>query len=248
MSGYGDFSFCYDSLMADVDYTGLTDFILDLFLKYDKKPTLLLDLACGTGNFSFEFAKKGIDVIGVDPSENMLTVATEKREKGSENPLFLNQSAEELDLFGTVDGAVCLLDSLNHINDIKNLEKAFYNVSLFLESERLFIFDLNTLYKHSKVLANNTFVKEADKTFCVWQNECEDGKTVDIFIDLFTENTDGSYFRVSEDFSETAFSEAQIDDILLKTGFEKIAMLDGETKKEVINTTERVLYIVRKKK
>ena len=247
MSAYDDFSVCYDALTKDVDYSGRTSFILSLFEKYDRKPSLLLDLACGTGNFSFEFAKNGIEVIGVDPSEGMLSVAISKSESGQGNPIFLNQSAEELDLFGTVDGAVCLLDSLNHIIDINALQMAFDRVSLFLEKDRLFIFDLNTPYKHSEILGNNCFIKETENALCVWQNCCEDGKKVDIFIDLFVESEDGSYRRFSEDFSEIAFVEDEIDGILEKSGLEKVAVLDAETKNSVIDTTERVLYIVRKK-
>ncbi len=247
MSAYDDFSLCYDELMQDVDYFGRTDYILKLFEKYDRKPTLLLDLACGTGNFSFEFAKNGIEVIGVDPSEGMLCAAMKKLENKADNPIFLNQSAEELDLFGTVDGAVCLMDSLNHITDKLALQEAFNKVSLFLEKDRLFIFDLNTPYKHKNVLGNNTFIKEGENIFCVWQNSSEDGITVDIFIDLFVENKNGSYERYSEEFSEVAYEESEIDEILCTAGFLKVAVLDADTKKCVKEDTERVLYIVRKK-
>ena len=159
MSDYDNMSVCYDIFTQDVDYIGNTNFLISLFEKYDRCPTLMLDLACGTGGFSFEFAKKGIEVIGVDRSEGMLSVAMEKLSAGSSNPLFLNQTAEELELYGTVDGAVCMLDSLNHITDINNLKKAFEKVALFLESKRLFIFDLNTPYKHREILSGKSFVK-----------------------------------------------------------------------------------------
>lgn len=247
MSDYDNMSVCYDIFTQDVDYIGNTNFLISLFEKYDRCPTLMLDLACGTGGFSFEFAKKGIEVIGVDRSEGMLSVAMEKLSAGSSNPLFLNQTAEELELYGTVDGAVCMLDSLNHITDINNLKKAFEKVALFLESKRLFIFDLNTPYKHREILSGKSFVKESENAFCVWQNECEDGKTVDVFMDLFLENDDGSYERLSEDFSETAYTDEEINNILRETGFEKVAVLDAESKSSVTNKTERILYIVRKK-
>jgi ubiquinone/menaquinone biosynthesis C-methylase UbiE len=247
LSTYDAISTCYDVFTEDVDYKKRAENILTLFEKYDRKPTLILDLACGTGNFSFQFAKEGIETIGVDPSEGMLSAAIKKLAPGATNPLFLNQRAEDLELFGTVDGAVCLLDSLNHITEKSNLVKAFSKVSLFLEKDRLFIFDINTPYKHKNVLGNNTFVKENENAFCVWQNECEDGKTVNIYMDIFLENADGGYERLSEDFSEVAYSEEEIDEILLNTGFEKVAVLDAELNGEITKTTERILYIVRKK-
>ena len=60
MSNYDRFAEVYDRLMEDVDYKTRTDYLLSLFEKHDRRPALLLDLACGTGGFSNEFAKRGI--------------------------------------------------------------------------------------------------------------------------------------------------------------------------------------------
>lgn len=247
MSAYDEFSALYDVFTEDVDYKVNAERILAYFKKYDQAPTLLLDLACGTGSFSFQFAEKGIEVIGVDRSEGMLSAAIKKLPQGGKNPLFLNQSAEELELYGTVDGAVCLLDSVNHITDKEVLQKAFDKVSLFLEPGRLFMFDVNTLYKHSKVLGNNTFVRESENAFCVWQNQCEDGVTVDIFLDLFVEREDGSYDRLCEDFSERAYSNDELLQMVDNSGLDFVDCLDWESGEKPKENSERLLYIVRKK-
>lgn len=247
MADYDDFSACYDKFMKEVDYSSFSNKLISIFEKYDRRPALMLDLACGTGEFSFEFAKKGIEVIGVDRSEGMLSTAIKKQPEGINNPLFLNQSAEELNLFGTVDGAICMLDSLNHITETNTLAEVFKRVSLFLEKDRLFIFDLNTEYKHSKILGNNTFIKETSGAFCVWQNQCDDGKNVDIFLDMFVEDKDGRYKRFSEDFSERAYSYGEIIEILELTEFELLDILDCETGDIPKDDSQRVLYIVRKK-
>ena len=153
---YGNFAKYYDTLMKSVDYTARTEYLCSLFERFGKKPALLLDLACGTGGFSEKFAERGVSVIGVDISEDMLAVAKEKAIKGNSDILYLCQPAQCLDLYGTVDSAVCLLDSLNHITDYGELCEVFIKVSLFLEKNSLFIFDLNTVYKHESVLADNT--------------------------------------------------------------------------------------------
>ena len=129
---YEAFASVYDVLMQDVDYKKRTEYLLKIFDRYDRKPTLLLDLACGTGSFAKEMLERGVDVIGVDASEEMLNIARENLPKC----LLLNQRAEELDLYGTVDGAVCCLDSVNHITCYKKLQKAFKRLSLFLEKCR----------------------------------------------------------------------------------------------------------------
>ncbi len=247
MTDYDSFSALYDRFTEDVDYNKNTDRLLELFCKYDKKPTLLLDLACGTGGFTFPLAERGIEVIGVDRSEGMLAKAISKLKPGKTNPMFLNQSAEELELYGTVDGAVCMLDSLNHITDYNSFVKAIERVSLFLEKDRLFIFDLNTEYKHSVILGDNTFVREDDEAFCIWQNDYRGEGLVDIYLDFFVRENGNSYSRFTEEFSEKAYSGAEVLKALKTSSLELVAALDGFSYNPPDNKSERITYIVRKK-
>lgn len=243
MSGYEDFSLVYDSLMTTVNYTDGAARLLRLFEKYDRRPTLLLDLACGTGGFSFPLASVGIDVIGVDASPGMLAVAEGKRQN-KKNPLFLCQAAQSLDLFGTVDGAICMLDSLNHLTEYCDFSAALQRTALFLEPNRLFIFDLNTPYKHQKILDGNTFVQENENTFCIWQNE-RNQNTVGVLLDIFSLNKDGSYTRLCEEFSERAYTPREVENALKKAGLQTLDILDEDGGAPQKNS-ERLIYITRK--
>ncbi|MEE1197654.1 MAG: class I SAM-dependent methyltransferase [Acutalibacteraceae bacterium] len=243
MSVYKDFAFYYDALTLDVNYKERTEYLCSLFEKYDRMPSLLLDLACGTGNFSVELAAKGIQVIGVEPSSDMLSVAMQK---ATENIMYLCQSAEELELYGTVDGAVCCLDSINHITDADTLKKAFERVTLFLEKDRLFIFDVNTEYKHREILGNNTFVTEQENIFCVWQNFYDESeKITDINIDIFEEEN-GSYNRICEDFSERCYSRGELEAMLNSAGLKIEAVFDEMTFDAPKSDSERIVYVVRR--
>ncbi len=244
---YSNFAEYYDSLMYDVDYKKRTEYLLKLFKKYGKKPTLLLDVACGTGDFSNCFAKQGIEVIGADMSEEMLSLAREKSYESDANVLYLCQKAEELDLYGTVDGAVCCLDSLNHIIDYAQFCKAISRVSLFLEKDSLFIFDLNTEYKHREVLGDNIFVIETDDVYCVWANEYKENNVVDINLDFFVEH-DGLYERLSEQFSERAYSLSEVKAACEEAGLEILEIFDDMTENPLKNTSERAVFVTRKVK
>lgn len=247
MSGYNDFALVYDVLMQDADYEKRADYIKKLFLRYDRIPTLMLDFACGTGGFSLEFAKQNIEVIGVDISESMLSIAKEKADKQNLSVMFLNQSGSELDLYGTVDGAICCLDSINHITNQNELQSCFEKIALFLEKERLFIFDVNTVYKHKNVLANNTFVIEEDSVFCTWQNFLnEDKKTVDIYLDFFKEQ-DSMYTRFSDNFSEKAYTDIQLKTMLKKAGFKVLDVLGDLSFNKPTKYSERNIYIAKRK-
>lgn len=246
MDSYKEFSYYYDLLTCDVDYKGYTEYLLKLFKRFDRMPTLLLDLACGTGNISFPFAQKGVSVIGVDSSSAMLSVAMNKKNQNNLDVMFICQNAQELDLYGTVDGAVCCLDSLNHIVDYNDFKKVIKNVALFLEKERLFIFDVNTNYKHKEVLANNTFVKEVGSVYCVWQNTyCEKQSKTEIALDIF-EQQDDKYLRFTENFCERAYSPEQIDRALQEAGLKIEAIFAENTTIAPKPNTERVVYVTRR--
>ena len=155
MSGYSNFAKFYDTLTQDVNYQARAEYSNKLFEQNRLKPEIVLDLACGTGNMSIELAKLGYDVIGVDSSIDMLTVAKEKT--ADTNILFLCQKMETLDLYGTVNAVICNLDSINHLSNIKKVEQCFKQVSLFLEKGGLFIFDINTPYKIKNILGGLIF-------------------------------------------------------------------------------------------
>ena len=239
---YNAFSEFYDLLMVDAQYDERAEYVLGLFREFGATPTLLLDLGCGSGEFTKRFAEAGIETIGVDPSEDMLGIAREKLPDG----LFLNQSGAELDLYGTVDGAVSLMDSLNHITDYEEFCETLQKVSLFLEPEKLFIFDVNTEYKHREILGDNAFITETDEVMCCWQNYTDETLKTDIYLDFFTEKEDGMYRRESDEFSERAYSPLQIEKALEKAGLKALAIYNDMTRDPQSETSERVYYITKK--
>lgn len=243
---YSNFAEFYDELTDDVGYEERAKYLCSLFEKFDRAPTLLLDLACGTGGFSREFAQKGISVIGVDISEEMLAVATEKNFEEKLDILYLCQDAAELDLYGTVDGAVCCLDSINHITDYDTLCAAFKKVSLFLEDERLFIFDVNTIFKHEQILADNTFVIENDDIYCVWQNEYDSTtRTTEIMLDLFRREGD-MYTRSFENIFERAYTEDEIKTALESANLSIIGIFGDMSVSAPESDEQRIIFVTRK--
>ncbi len=241
---YSSFAAFYDAFTENVEYKKRTDYICRLFKKYGKIPTLILDAACGTGSFSVEFAKRGISVIGADISADMLSIAAEKCE--GEDVLLINSALSELDLYGTVDGAVCLLDSLNHITDYKELCRSIARISLFMEKDSLFIFDVNTEYKHSVVLGDNTFTLESEDVFCVWRNRyLKRNKTTEITLDFFERNGE-AYNRYSESFSERAYTDKEITAALKKAGLEIVAILGENTMSKPKEDCQRKVFVARK--
>lgn len=247
MASYNSFARFYDGLMEDADYKKRCEYILQLAKRHNHDMGITLDLACGTGSLTRELAKSGIDVYGIDASAEMLSEAMQKTADDGLNILYLRQRMQNLDLYGTINTCVCTLDSINHLTDIELVKRTFDKVGLFMDDDGLFVFDVNTLYKHREILADNTFVLENEKVYCVWQNSLENDDIVSINLDFFEEEN-GVYYRSEESFSERAYSDKQIRELLANAGFETEAVygdLSFDLPKE---TEQRVIYVARMKK
>ena len=247
MRNYSNFAFFYDTLMQNADYEKRADYCLALFDNLKHSPGLTLDLACGTGSLLFELKKRGIDIFGADISAEMLAQAKDKSyELGMEDVLLLCQDMRELDLYGSVDTVICTLDSLNHLGSSGDIQKTFDRVSMFLNSGGYFIFDMNTVYKHKEILSDNTFVLENPEVFCVWQNSYhEENNRVDIQLDFF-ENHGKSYVRYEESFSETAYPQKTVENMLLKSGFGDIRVFDDMSFAPPAPDSQRLIYAAKK--
>lgn len=245
---YGIFSEFYDALTANVSYDTVAQVLSSLLTRYGKGRGLLLDLACGTGSVSVRLAEKGYEVIGVDLSPEMLSEAQNKAYSAGQNILFLCQDMTKLDLYGTVDAAVCTLDGLCHLPDEDSLSATLQKVSLFMNPGGVFLFDVNSVYKHRAVLGNNTFVYDTDDVYCVWQNTLlSDGVTVQMDLDFFEPISDaGDYVRQSERFTERAYPRETLEAMLKKAGFTVLDVFDGYSEKPAHDTSERLLFAVRK--
>lgn len=247
MSGYNAFANVYDKLTDNIEYEKRADYISALFERYGvkgKEP--VLDLACGTGSLTIELAKRGYDMIGIDSAYAMLSQAQNKKYTENVDVLFLCQDMTELDLYGTISGAVCMLDSLNHLESADDVRRTIEKVGLFMEHDGIFIFDVNTIYKHREILANNTFVYDCDDVYCVWQNSLNDDDSVDISLDIF-ELEDDAYYRSSEEFTERAYPIADFKKWLDDASFEVLNIYDEMSNYELNEKTQRAVFVAQYK-
>lgn len=243
---YSYFAEYYDALMQPVHYGARAEYVLELLKRYHHLPGLTLDLACGTGSFTLELKKRGVDIYGVDMSPQMLAQAQQKAFEQGENILFLCQKMQNIDLYGTVDTVVCTLDSLNHLINPEDLQSTFQRVALFLNPGGYFVFDMNTMYKHREVLANHTFVYDLDDIYCVWQNRLDPGKCLTyITLDLFAKEEQG-YQRYCEEFSERGYALSEVKQMLQIAGLTFVDVFDDCTFLPLVETSERMILVARK--
>ncbi|MDR0223173.1 MAG: class I SAM-dependent methyltransferase [Oscillospiraceae bacterium] len=249
--GYGDFARFYDVLTGDVRYPALAEYYHGLIKEFSALAEsvsggfgILLDLACGTGTLSLLMAERGWNVIGADASPEMLGAAAGKPSNGV---AYICQDMRELDLYGTVDAAVCSLDGLNHLPGEAALSKTFNRVSLFMNAGGAFVFDVNTIFKHKSVLGDNVFVKRSGGVYCVWSNRYKNNGVVDITLDIFNERENGVYDRYTEKIREKAYPLGLIRAVSEEAGFEVKAVYDFMTRDEGGENCEKAAFVCVKK-
>jgi SAM-dependent methyltransferase len=179
----------YDLFMTkEIPYDAWAEYITRLLNKHlsigtnrNGKAPIILDLACGTGNITLRLAARGYDMIGVDASGDMLAQAQNKAFEQGHRVLWLAQDMRALDLYGTVDAAVCTCDGLNYILNGNELMETFRRVRLFLNPGGIFIFDMNTAYKFGVILGNGAFADAAEGAQYQWDNHYNPASNINTY-------------------------------------------------------------------
>ena len=256
--GYNAIAEVYDKLNADIDYGAWADFFEACFDKYlEARPELVLDLACGTGRMTAELAARGYDMIGVDGSEEMLSVAYDRAAFSDEDddlaarPMYLLQDMRRFELYGTVGAVVCCLDSINYLTGDGDLDACFRCVNNYLDPHGLFLFDVNTPYKFEKVYGNNAYILEdtvdGAPVYCGWQNDYDTESGIcNFYLSVFREK-DGVYLREDEEQRERCYTKEQMTTSLEAAGFEVMGIYSGYGFEEPQESCERWYFAARKK-
>lgn len=246
MSDYANLARRYDALTQDVDYKKRANYIKKQLPRDFHEP--VLELGCGTGSLSVELAARGFLVTGIDRSAEMLAVASQKAQKRRCEVTFAQQDITKLELPYNVGLAVAMLDVFNHLPSLRAVKQTFLRLAGYMPKGGLFVFDVNTEYKHRELLGELSYVFEREDFVCVWQNRLHKANArVDIALDLFERRADGTYDRLSERFSEYFYSDEEIQNALETAGFSLLERIDGESYASIAPTTQRILYTAKRK-
>lgn len=245
MKCYEKFAHIYDDLInTDIDYNVWYEKIINLCKELNIPQTNYLDLACGTGNLTEKLAPHFQTAWGVDLSYEMLTEADKKlRGKGLKVNL-IRQDISELNLNKKFTLITCCLDSTNYILDELNLKNYFKNVFNHLDSNGMFIFDVNSHYKITNILGNNTYTYDSEEITYIWENFLEN-EILDMYLTFFIKDKE-LYRRFDEHHRERAYTCDYIEKTLTDCNLHIITKLDNYQDKPLTPTSLRIAYVVKK--
>ncbi|MCD7841833.1 MAG: class I SAM-dependent methyltransferase [Lachnospiraceae bacterium] len=211
----------------------------------ESERNLVLDLGCGTGTLTEMMAGRGYDMIGVDLSAEMLSLAMEKREASGLDILYLNQDMLKLDLYSTIGTVYSVCDSVNYLLEDADVVQTFQRVNLFLFPKGLFLFDFNTVYKYEQI--GDTVIAETreDCSF-IWENYYDpDTHENEYDLTIYRQEEGDLYRRSDETHVQRGYTLREMHRFVQEAGLEWIEAIDTDTGGDVTAVTERVFVAAR---
>lgn len=249
LENYTGYASLYDISMEHIPYDKWANYIDGILVQHGIDKGLVLELGCGTGNMTRKMADKGYDMIGIDFSEDMLSIARQGSEDREDGILYLCQDMREFELYGTVAAIICVCDSINYILTEEDLSKVFRLASNYLDPGGLFIFDMDTEYLYREVLGDNTTYMNHELGDLIWENSFyPDDMINEVNLTLFIKESGSNlYSKHEETHIRKAYTIDTIKRLLDKTNLDFVAAYHELTSEEARDKSERI-YIVAKER
>lgn len=250
MEAYTDFASVYDKFMDETPYEQWSQNIKNVLEEYEIRDGLVLELGCGTGSMTELLAGMGYDMIGIDCSEEMLNIASSKKEQSGHDILYLNQDMREFELYGTVRAVVSVCDSLNYLLEKEELVACFKLVNNYLDPKGIFFFDFNTNYKYETVIGDTVIAENRDDCSFIWENFYDPEEKINEYdLTIFVREETAQEMDLFRKFEETHFQRGydleEIKQCLKLSGMEFVRAFDADTLGEVTAESERIYCIAR---
>ncbi|MDP9170450.1 MAG: class I SAM-dependent methyltransferase [Acidobacteriota bacterium] len=189
-----------------------------LLLSRLKPHATVLDVCCGTGQFTELVRSRGYELAGIDSSPEMIRYARENA------PLAELTVADvrRFSLGRKFDAAYSVFESLNHVPELKS---AFKNVKKHLEPEGRFLFDLNR--EEAFVLYwNTTDSIVTEDMVCVLRMEYDEKSRIGT-CDVTEFAKKGEWTRTDYTLRQTCHDPDDVQNALFDAGFSDVSLYDA---------------------
>ncbi len=127
----------YDLLYREKDYAGEVTYLLGLLAQHHGAVKAVLDLGCGTGRHAAHLLERGLEVTGVELSQQMA-------ERAREVPRLdvIEGDVRDVRLGRRFDAVVALFHVVSYQTTIDDLARTFLTAAEHLDPGGLFVFDV----------------------------------------------------------------------------------------------------------
>ena len=240
---YETFAFVYDEVMDDSLYQQWLDFSLRHFPVATNQ---ILELACGTGALAVEFAQKGFDVTGLDLSEEMLTLASDRGLQAGVSVNWIAGDMLDLTDIGEYQAVTCFSDSLCYMPDAVQVKQVFEGVYQLLKDSGTFIFDVHSTHQVDDVFPEYSFHDQTEEFAFLWDSYPGDSShSIEHFLTFFVKRDGELFERFDELHKERTYPLETYKKMLTEVGFKSEVFADF-TDEEPNETSKRWFFVCQK--
>ena len=198
----------------------------------------LLDLCCGPGRHSLEFARRGFKVLGVDRTLKYLEKARNQAKTEGLNVEFLQEDMRNFCNPNTFDIVLNLFTSFGYFENQEDDEKVLNNICLSLKSGGKLLLDLVGKETLAPVFTERDWVEENGILFLAERKPIEDwckikNRWIMIKDDIRKEFT----------FTHRIFSGSEISTLLYESGFKSVELIGDLNRNPYDHTAKRLIAI-----
>jgi SAM-dependent methyltransferase len=193
-------------------------------------PNTVLDLACGTGAATLQFARRGLTATGLDISEAMLERARASAEADGLRVQWKQGDMTAFVVDEPFDLCTCFYDAVNYLSDLKEFTSFVRCAFDALVPGGYLAFDINTRRKLEEHWGEMTLVAADDgDRFLAYRSWFDEVREVSpLVITGFERRPDGAWDRFDEEHLETAFRIEDLTARSMTAGFRVVDVLDWQ--------------------
>ena len=233
-----EFARFYDQIMGD--RSDDVDRVAGYIRRFRPDARSLLELGCGTGALLAALYQQGqpgeLSVTGIDRSPGMLATAAASVPQAT----LIQADMTAFSLAERFDVAICMFDTLNHLQRFESWLELFDRVYEHLAPDGIFIFDVNTTGRMRRLWRGAGFAVGFGANTVIMEVSPIQGDLSDWEVTIFEHLGEDNYRRHHESIPELAVPLATIRDALA-VHFDLLAEddLEGGTASD---DSERVYY------
>lgn len=244
---YERLSEIYDRFTDDFNHDDWAKWYRALILSVKPGIKSLLDAGCGTGPLAVRFAKSGIKVTGIDLSEDMLSVASDKARRWGVPVRFACQDMRSMLLPSRVDAVICACDGVNYLLTEEDVKAFFECAYRALKPASPFAFDISNEEKLKTMGETYLYGEDREDSAYLWTNEYDENtRLIHMNLTFFVEEDDGRFSRFTEAHTQKAHRVSEITRLLEETGFTDIRVFGSDAGESEGPGGKRVYFLSKK--
>ena len=195
------------------------------------------------------FAKDGYNVTGLDLSEEMLMIASQRAYEEEATVQFVEGNMLDLSESGQYQAITCFSDSLCYMQNDQEVQQVFDEVYQALEENGRFLFDVHSVYQIDQVFPEYSYHYQGDDFAFLWDSYTGKEKhSIEHYLTFFVESQekDGTFTREDELHQERTYPLENYLRMLENSGFAKVEVFADFTDETPNEESRRWFFVAQK--